>query len=41
MADKGPTKAEIKRQLEEEDAANNSLKVKEQKNGWGKNKKKE
>ena len=39
MADKGPTKAEIKRQLEEEDSAQNATKEKVQKNGWGKNKK--
>ena len=38
MADKGPSKAEIKKMLEDEDAAINTKKPKTQKNGWGKKK---
>ncbi len=35
MADKGPTKAEVKKMLEEEDELMNGKKAKVQKNGWG------
>lgn len=35
MNDMGPSKADIKRMMEEEDNAVNGKKVKGQKNGWG------
>lgn len=38
MADKGPSKAEIKKMLEDEDEAMNGKKAKQGKNGWGKKK---
>ena len=38
MADKGPSKAEVKKMLEEEDEAMNTKKPKQVKNGWGKKK---